>query len=161
MAGKNKKKKGTLGNVAAQNRKARRDYFIEDTYEAGIALTGTEVKSLRQGRATINEAFAGGKQGELFLFNAHIPEYLAASRFNHDPKRPRKLLMHKREVRRLLGAVDREGMTLVPLAIYFKDNGRAKVELAKARGKHKYDKRAAVKDRDWKLQKSRLMREKG
>ncbi len=159
MAGKRKKQ--SPGNVAAQNRKARRDYFIEDTYEAGIALTGTEVKSLRQGRATITEAYAGGKGGELFLFNAHIPEYLAASRFNHDPKRPRKLLLHKREVRKLLAAVEREGMTIVPLSIYFNDGGRAKVELGRARGKHKYDKRAAVKDRDWKLQKARLMREKG
>ena len=156
-----KKKKQAPGNVAAQNRKARRDYFIEDTYEAGIALTGTEVKSLRQGRATITEAYAGGKGGELFLFSAHIPEYLEASRFNHNPKRPRKLLMHKREVRKLLAAVEREGMTIVPLSIYFNDGGRAKVELGRAKGKHSYDKRAAVKDRDWKLQKSRLLREKG
>ena len=156
-----KKSDPSKGRVAAQNRRARRDYFVEETSEAGIALTGTEVKSLRQGRATITEAYAGPRHGEIFLFNAHIPEYLAASRFNHDPKRPRKLLLHRREIRRLIGAVERDGMTLVPLSIYFNERGRAKVELARARGKHKYDKRAAVKDRDWKMQKARLMRDKG
>ena len=145
----------------ARNRKARHDYLIEETFEAGIALSGTEVKSLRQGRATITEAFAGDKEGELYLFNAHVPEYLAGSRFNHEPRRPRKLLLHKREIRKLIAAVRRDGMTLVPLAVYFNDRGMAKVELALARGKHRYDKRAAVKARDWKRQKARLMRDKG
>ncbi len=145
---------------AAQNRRARHDYFIESTLEAGIQLTGTEVKSLRDGRASIAEAFAGEKDGELYLLNAHIPEY-AASRFNHEPRRARKLLVHKREMRKLLGAVSREGKTLVPLAIYFNKRGRAKVDLALARGKHKADKRAAIKERDWKREQGRLMREKG
>jgi SsrA-binding protein len=145
---------------AAQNRRARHDYFIESTLETGIQLTGTEVKSLRDGRASIAEAFAGEKDGELYLLNAHIPEY-SASRFNHEPRRPRKLLVHKREMRKLLGAVSREGKTLVPLAIYFNKRGRAKLDLALARGKHKADKRAAIKERDWKREQGRLMREKG
>ncbi len=149
------------GNAVARNRKARHDYLIEETFETGIALSGTEVKSLRQGRATITEAFAGDKEGELYLFNAHVPEYRAGSRFNHEPRRPRKLLLHKREIRKLIAAVRRDGMTLVPLAVYFNDRGMAKVELALARGKHRYDKRAAVKARDWKRQKARLMRDKG
>jgi SsrA-binding protein len=145
---------------AAQNRKARHDYFIESTLEAGIQLTGTEVKSLREGRASIAEAYAAEKDGELYLLNAHIPEY-SASRFNHEPRRARKLLVHKREKRKLLGAVSREGKTLVPLAIYFNKRGRAKLDLALARGKHKADKRAAIKERDWKREQGRLMREKG
>jgi SsrA-binding protein len=145
---------------AAQNRRARHDYFIESTLEAGIQLTGTEVKSLREGRASIAEAYAAEKDGELYLLNAHIPEY-SASRFNHEPRRPRKLLVHKREMRKLLGAVSREGKTLVPLAIYFNKRGRAKLDLALARGKHKADKRAAIKERDWKREQGRLMRDKG
>ncbi|MDH5748658.1 MAG: SsrA-binding protein SmpB [Rhodospirillales bacterium] len=161
MARKNKKKSLSHGNIAAQNRKARHDYSIEEEFEAGIILTGTEVKSLRAGRATITEAYAGGKDGELYLFNAYIPEYDAASHFSHEPRRPRKLLMHSREISRLQGAVQREGMTLVPLSIYFNKRGIAKVGLALARGKQKSDKRAYIKDRDWQRQKSRLMREKG
>ncbi len=149
------------GNVAAQNRKARRDYAIDELFEAGIALVGTEVKSLRQGRANITEAYASEKNGELYLFNAHIPLYGSASSFNHEPRRPRKLLLHKRQIGKLIGAVQRKGMTLVPLSVYFNAKGLAKVELALAKGKHSYDKRAAVKDRDWKRQKARLMREKG
>lgn len=149
------------GRIAARNRKARYAYAIEGTFEAGIALAGSEVKSLRAGKASINEAYAAGRDGELFLFDAHIPEYLQAGRFNHEPRRARKLLMKRREINRLLGSVQRDGMTLVPLAIYFNDRGRAKVELALARGKHHYDKRAAVKQRDWKIEKARLLREKG
>ena len=153
-------KDATPRRYAAQNRKARHNYFIESTLEAGIQLTGTEVKSLRDGRASIAEAYAGEKDGELYLLNAHIPEY-SASRFNHEPRRARKLLIHKREMRKLLGAVSREGKTLVPLSIYFNKRGRAKVDLALARGKHKADKRAAIKERDWKREQGRLMRDKG
>lgn len=129
MAAKNKKEKGTPSRVAADNRKARHEYFIEDEYEAGIVLTGTEVKSLRAGQANIKESYAEEKDGELWLVNAHIPEFSHGNRFNHQPRRPRKLLMHKREIARLGGAVQRGGMTLVPLKIYFNDQGRAKVAL--------------------------------
>ena len=149
------------GNVVVQNRRAWHNYAIEEKLEAGIALTGTEVKSLRAGHGAITEAFAREMQGELFLLNAHIPEYLAASRFNHEPRRPRKLLLHRRQINKLIGAVQRDGMTVVPLSIYFTPTGIAKVELALARGKHKYDKRAASKDSDWKRQKARLLRDKG
>ncbi|WP_119462516.1 SsrA-binding protein SmpB [Rhodospirillaceae bacterium SYSU D60014] len=146
---------------AAQNRKARHDYFIEDTFEAGVMLLGTEVKSLRQGRASIGEAFAAEQGGEFFLFNAYIPEYEAANRFNHAPRRPRKLLLHRREMNRLLGSVQRGGMTLVPLSIYFNERGIAKVQLGLAKGKRKVDKRDTEKERDWSRDKARLMREKG
>ena len=143
------------------NRRARRDYEIGQIYEAGIALQGTEVKSLRGGRSNIADAYAGVQGGELWLFNAYIPEYLQANRFNHETRRPRKLLLHRKEIGRLSGAVDRDGMTLVPLKIYFNDRGRAKVELAVARGKKLYDKRQADKRRSWDREKARLMREKG
>jgi len=150
------------GKIAAQNRKARFDYQIDEVFEAGIVLVGTEVKALRAGRATITDAFAGGQEGELYLLNANIPEYGPANIvFQHEPKRPRKLLLKRREVNKLLGAVERAGMTLVPLAIRFNERGIAKVDLALARGKHTYDKRATVRDRDWQRQKSRLMRDKG
>jgi SsrA-binding protein len=161
MAGKNRKKGLSSGNVVAQNRRARHDYQIEETFEAGIALVGTEVKSLRQGHASINEAYAGNKDGELVLFNTHIPEYGAAKHFSHEPRRPRKLLMHRREIGKLIGAVRRGGMTLVPLSIYFNKRGVAKVALALGRGKRSVDKRETVKERDWKRQKARLIREKG
>ncbi len=156
-----RKKSLVKGNVVAQNRRARHNYSIEETLEAGIVLAGTEVKSLREGRASIVEAHAGAMEGELYLFNAHIPEYNAASRFNHEPRRPRKLLMHKREIAKLFAAIQRKGMTLVPLSIYFNPRGMAKVELALGRGKHAYDKRAASKDRDWKRDKARLLRDRG
>ncbi|SRR5579885_624053 len=143
---------------AALNRRARHDYLIEDTIEAGIVLHGTEVKSLRQGGASIAESYADEERGELFLVNANIPEYKASSHFNHEPKRPRKLLLHRKQVNRLLGAIRREGVTVVPLAIYFNDRGRAKVELGLAHGKRKADKRAAERDRDWQRSRSRLMR---
>ena len=147
--------------LVAQNRRARHDYFIEDTLEAGLVLTGTEVKSLRAGRASINEAYAAEEGGELYLLNAHIPEYAAASRFNHPPKRPRKLLLHKREAARLKGQIQREGYTLVPLNLYFNPRGIAKIELGLAHGKRKIDKRETEKKRDWQRQKARLMRERG
>lgn len=156
-----KKKSSPRGNVAAQNRKARHDYSIEETFEAGIMLVGSEVKSLRAGHAAITEAYAGEKNGELYLFNAHIPEYLAAAHFGHEARRPRKLLMHGREIARLMAAVNRQGMTLVPLSIYFNERGMAKVELALAKGRQKADQRAAIKERDWKRQQSRLMRDRG
>jgi len=146
---------------AAVNRRARFNYEIGQIFEAGIALAGTEVKSLREGRSSIADAYAGERNGELWLYNAYIPEYLQANRFNHETRRPRKLLLHKREIGRLMGAVDREGMTVVPLRIYFNDRGRAKVELAVARGKKLHDKRETSKKRDWGREKARLMREKG
>src|SRR5579862_2885021 len=134
----------------AQNRKARHDYFIEDTLEAGIVLEGTEVKSLRKGHASIQEAYASERGGELWLLNAFVPEYqMASSKMNHQPRRPRKLLVHRRELNRLLGQVKRDGVTLVPLSIYFNDRGRAKVQLGLAKGKHKADKREAQKQQDW------------
>jgi len=146
---------------AAQNRRARHDYLIEDTLEAGVVLHGTEVKVLRQGGASINEAYAGESDGELFLLNANIPEYAASAHFNHPPRRPRKLLLHRKEMNRLLGAIRREGVTIVPLAIYFNERGRAKVELGLARGKRKADKRQAEKDRDWQKSRARLLRARG
>ena len=147
--------------LAAQNRKARHDYFIDSTLEAGIVLTGTEVKSLREGGAQITDAHAGEMGGELWLFNAHIPEFHGGNRLNHEPKRPRKLLVHKRELNRLIGAVQRDGMTLIPLRLYFNGQGRAKVELALGKGKKKFDKRETIKERDWQREKSRLMRARG
>ena len=133
--------------IVADNRKARFNYEIGEVIEAGIALTGTEVKSLRNGRAAIAESYADAKNGEIWLINANIPEYLQASRFNHPPKRPRKLLLHKRQIRKLAAAVEREGMTIVPLRLYWK-RGKVKLELGLARGKKLWDKRRAIKDRD-------------
>ncbi|MBI3451517.1 MAG: SsrA-binding protein SmpB [Rhodospirillales bacterium] len=147
--------------IAAQNRKARHDYFINEKLEAGIALVGTEVKALRDGGANITDAHAGDMGGELWLFNLHIPEYRGGNRFNHEPRRPRKLLVHKRELDRLLGAVQRQGMALIPLSIYFNERGRAKVELALGKGKKKYDKRETERARDWSREKSRLLRARG
>ena len=146
--------------VVADNRRARFNYEIGETFEAGIALTGTEVKSLRQGKATIGESYADSRGGEIWLVNSNIPEYLQGGRFNHAPKRPRKLLLHKRQIDKLSGAVDREGMTLVPLKMYFNEKGRAKVELAIARGKKLHDKRESEKKKDWDRERARLMREK-
>jgi len=146
---------------AAENRRARFNYEIGQVYEAGIQLAGSEVKSLRQGRSNIADSYAGEKDGELFLYNAYIPEYLQANRFQHETRRPRKLLLHKREIERLAAAVAREGMTIVPLKIYFNEKGRAKVEIAIARGKQLHDKRQTEKKRDWGREKARLLREKG
>ena len=147
--------------TVAENRRARFDYHIDETFEAGIALTGTEVKSLRFGEGSIAESYAEVRNGEVWLVNSNVPEFSHGNRFNHEPKRPRKLLMHEREIARLQGSVERKGMTLVPLSIYFNSRGRAKVELALARGKNVADKRQTVKDRDWQRQKSRVMREHG
>ncbi len=147
--------------VVADNRKARFNYEIGEVFEAGIALTGTEVKSLRSGKATIAESYADSRGGELWLINSNIPEYLQASRFNHLPKRPRKLLLHKRQVNKLAGAVEREGMTLVPLKLYFNERGRAKIEIALGRGKKLHDKRETLKKRSWERERSRLLRDKG
>ena len=147
--------------LVVQNRKARYNYFIEDRIEAGLVLQGSEVKSLRQGRGSIVEAYAEDQGGELYLVNAQIPVYEAANRFNHTPKRPRKLLLHRRELNRLIGLIRREGYTLVPLSLYFTARGIAKVELGLARGKRKIDKRETEKKRDWQRDKARLMRERG
>jgi SsrA-binding protein len=155
------KKEKAPNRAAAVNRRARFTYEIGQIFEAGIALSGTEVKSLREGRSSIADAYAGERNGEMWLYNAYIPEYLQANRFNHETRRPRKLLLHKREISRLVGAVDREGMTVVPLKIFFNDRGRAKVELAVARGKKLHDKRETSKQRDWGREKARLMRDKG
>ena len=149
------------GNVAARNRRARRDYFIEETIETGLVLTGTEVKSLREGRASIDEAYATERDGELFLMNAYIPEYASARLGQHEPRRPRKLLIHRREMNKLAAAVSRKGMTLVPLELYFNRRGLAKLELGLAKGKRQYEKREAVKERDWKRDQARMMRNRG
>ena len=146
---------------AAQNRRARHDFLIEDTLEAGLVLYGSEVKVLRTGQASIAEAYADAQAGELFLVNANIPEYKAANRFGHEPRRPRKLLLHRKEMNKLLGAIRREGVTVVPLSIYFNERGRAKVELGLAHGKKKADRRQAEKERDWQRDKARIMRARG
>lgn len=148
--------------IAADNRRARFDYEIGETIEAGLMLTGTEVKSLRTGKATIAESYVSiDRTGEPFLVNANIPEYLQANRFNHEPKRPRKLLLKAREIARLARGTEREGMTIVPLKIYFNEKGRAKVEIALARGKKLHDKRETAKQRDWNREKGRLLKDKG
>lgn len=147
--------------VVAENRRARFDYAIEDRFEAGIALTGTEVKSLRFGEGSIAESYAEVRAEEIWLINANVPEFSHGNRFNHEPKRPRKLLLNSREIARLHGAVARQGMTLVPLSIYFNSRGRAKVELALARGRKAPDKREYQKEKDWKREQGRLMRERG
>jgi len=156
-----KKKKDDGTKIIAENRKARFSYAIDSTMEAGIILTGSEVKSLRGGKSTIAESYAQAKDGELFLVNAYIPEYNEASRFNHEPKRVRKLLVHKREAARLAAATQREGMTLVPLKMYFNPRGVAKLELGIAKGKKLHDKRETEKQRDWARDKARLLRSKG
>ncbi|ANH03613.1 MULTISPECIES: SsrA-binding protein SmpB [Shinella] len=151
----------TVKKIVAENRKARFNYEIIDTYEAGLVLTGTEVKSLREGKANIAESYASDEGGEIWLINSYLPEYLQANRFNHETRRRRKLLLSRREIHRLRNAINREGMTLVPLKIYFNDAGRAKLELALAKGKKLHDKRETEKERDWNRQKSRLLRDRG
>jgi SsrA-binding protein len=151
----------TNGKTVAENRKARFAYEVLDTFEAGLALTGTEVKSLRNGQANIQESYASVEGGEIWLINSYIPEYLQANRFNHEPRRRRKLLLNKREMARLAQGVEREGMTMVPLKIYFNQRGRAKLLLALARGKKLHDKRETEKQRDWAREKSRLLKERG
>ena len=157
-----KKRAGQDGRkIIADNRKARYNYAITDVFEAGIELVGSEVKSLREGGASLNEAFAQPKDSDLYLLNAYIAEYKQAGPFNHAPKRPRRLLLHRREIDRLLGAVQRDGMTLIPLKLYFNDRGRVKVELGLGKGKKHQDKRETEKERSWQRDKARLMREKG
>ena len=150
-----------MTKLIADNRRARFDYFLDERFEAGLALTGTEVKALRQGRANIAESYVGVAGRELMLINAHIPEYGPANRFNHEPRRQRKLLMRRRELDKLIGAAQREGRTLAPVRLYFNDRGLVKLEVALARGKKAHDKRAAESERDWKREQGRLMREKG
>jgi SsrA-binding protein len=154
-------KKQPPRKIVAENRKARHSYEIHEVFEAGIALAGSEVKSLRAGQSNIAESYASEEGGEIYMINAYIPAYAQANRLNHDERRPRKLLLHKREIAKLIGAVRRDGMTLVPLKLYFNDRGRAKLELALARGRKLHDKRQAEKSRDWDRQKARLLREKG
>jgi len=151
-----KSKEGS--RTIALNRKARYNYFIEEDFEAGIVLTGTEVKSLRAGEANITDAFAEAKMGELFLVNAYIKEYAMGNRFNHEARRPRKLLMHRREVNKIAAAIQRKGKTLVPLSIYFNDKNRVKVKIGLASGKKAHDKRATEKERDWQREKGRMMK---
>jgi SsrA-binding protein len=157
----NQKKSDPNNKIAAENRKARFNYEVVDTYEAGLQLTGTEVKSLRGGHANIAESYASVEGGEIWLINSYLPEYLQANRFNHEPRRRRKLLLKKKEMAKLSQAVDRQGMTMVPLKIYFNDKGRAKLLLALARGKNLGDKRQSEKARDWEREKGRLLRDKG
>lgn len=147
--------------TVAENRRARFDYAIDDVYEAGIVLTGTEVKSLRFGEGSIAESYAEVSDGQVWLINSNIPEFSHGNRFNHEPKRPRKLLLHEREINKFHGAVARQGMTLVPLSIYFNGRGRAKVELALAKGKKAHDKRDSIKERDWKREQGRLLKDRG
>ncbi len=154
-------KKERPRKVVADNRRARFNYEIGETFEAGIVLTGSEVKSLRAGKATIAESYADARGGEIWLINANIPEYLQAHRFNHAPKRARKLLLHQHQINKLAGAVEREGMTIVPLKLYFNDKGRAKLEIALGRGKKLHDKRETLKKRSWERERGRLMRAKG
>ncbi|MCT7662678.1 SsrA-binding protein SmpB [Shinella kummerowiae] len=156
-----KARPATVKKVVAENRKARFNYEIIDTYEAGLVLTGTEVKSLREGKANIAESYASDEGGEIWLINSYLPEYLQANRFNHETRRRRKLLLSKREIQRLRIAINREGMTLVPLKVYFNDVGRAKIEIALAKGKKLHDKRETEKERDWNRQKGRLLRDRG
>ena len=160
MAKKGGKRKAAPGEVAT-NRQASFRYLLLDKLEAGMVLTGTEVKSLREGRANIAESYASVEGDELALINAYIPEYGPANRFNHEPRRPRKLLLHRKEINRLIGAVQREGRTLIPTRLYFNEAGRAKLELALAKGKKAHDKREATAERDWKRDQARLMRERG
>jgi SsrA-binding protein len=147
--------------VVAENRRARYDYFVEERFETGIQLTGTEVKSLRSGEGSIAESYATVDGAEIWLINSHIPEYSHGNRQNHEPRRPRKLLLKNREIAKLQGAVARQGLTLVPLSVYFNGSGRAKVELALARGKKVHDKRETMKERDWKREQQRLLRHNG
>lgn len=156
-----KKDKDAGRKIVADNRKARFSFEILEVFEAGLQLLGTEVKSLREGKASLGESYATVEDNELYLINCHIPEYSQASRFNHEPRRSRRLLMHRREIDRLAGAVQREGLTIVPLKLYFNDRGIAKLELALARGKKLHDKRQTEKDRTWQRDKARVMRERG
>jgi len=147
--------------LIAENRRARFDYFLEEKLEAGIMLTGTEVKALREGRANIAESYVGVQGRDLALVNANIPEYGPANRFNHEPRRQRKLLLHRKQLDKLIAAAQREGRTLVPTRLYFNDKGLVKLEVALAKGKKEHDKRATESERDWKREQGRLMRDRG
>jgi SsrA-binding protein len=150
-----------MPKLIAENRRARFDYFLDDALEAGLILTGTEVKALREGRANIAESYVGVQGRELALINANIPEYGPANRFNHEPRRQRRLLMHRKQIDKLIAAAQRDGRTLVPTKLYFNDKGLVKLEVALARGKKAHDKRATEADRDWKREQGRLMRDRG
>jgi SsrA-binding protein len=150
-----------MTKLIAENRRARFDYFLEETFEAGVVLTGSEVKSLREGKANIAESYASVEGQDLALINAYIPEYKQANRFNHEPRRARRLLLHRRQIDKLIGAVQRGGQTIVPTRLYFNDKGMVKLELALAKGKKIHDKRATEADRDWKREQGRLIRERG
>ncbi|MEZ5691038.1 MAG: SsrA-binding protein SmpB [Rickettsiales bacterium] len=160
MTGKNKAAKKNTGNSIALNRKARFEFSVEEEFEAGIVLTGTEVKSLRAGKAQIMDAYAGEKNGEIWLFNSYIAEYSGGNRFNHEPRRPRKLLLHKKQIRKLLGKLKVKGVTLVPMSLYLNSRGLIKIKLALATGKKQYEKRDAIKQRDWQRDKARIIRNK-
>ena len=151
----------TKAKVIAENRRAKFDYFLEDNVEAGIMLLGTEIKALRMGRANIAESYAAVEGREIVLINADIPPYAQANRFNHEPRRPRKLLLHRKQIDRLIGAVQKDGQTIIPIRLYLNDDGKAKLEIALAKGKKLHDKREASADRDWARDKARLMRDKG
>ncbi len=152
---------GTKVKTVAENRRARFDFEIDTVYEAGLALTGTEVKSLRGGEGSIAESYAEVKDGQVWLINSNVPEFSHGNRFNHEPKRPRKLLLHEREINKMHGAVMRQGMTLVPLSIYFNERGRAKIEIAIAKGRKAHDKREHIKEQDWKREAARLLKDRG
>jgi SsrA-binding protein len=147
--------------LIAENRRARFDYFLDDKVEAGLMLTGTEVKALRLGRANIAESYAAAQGREIVLINANIPEYGPANRFNHEPTRPRKLLLHRKQIDKMLAAIQRDGRTLVPTRLYFNEKGMVKLEVALAKGKKAHDKREVEADRDWKREQGRLMRDRG
>ena len=147
--------------LLAENRRARFDYFLEDFVEAGIQLLGTEIKALRDGRANIAESYVSPEGRDLVLINADIPPYKQANRFNHEPRRPRRLLLHRKQIDRMIGAVQRDGQTIIPVRLYLNEAGKAKIEIAMAKGKKLHDKRQASADRDWARDKARLMKERG
>ena len=149
------------GKLIAENRRARYDYFLEETFEAGLMLTGSEVKSLRNGRANIAESYASVEGDEVVLINSDIPPFAQANRFNHEPRRHRKLLLHRKQIDKLIGAVQRDGRTIIPVRLYLNEKGKAKLEIALAKGKKLHDKREATAERDWQRDKARLMRDKG
>jgi SsrA-binding protein len=161
MASPKEKAPITTAKVIAENRRARFDYFLEDNIEAGIQLLGTEIKALRDGRANIAESYAAVEGREIVLINADIPPYKQANRFNHEPRRPRKLLLHRKQIDRLIGAVQKDGQTIIPLKLYLNADGKAKLEIALAKGKKLHDKREATAERDWQRDKARLIRDKG
>ena len=161
MAAAAKKKSESSGKLIADNRKARHNFEFIETLEAGIQLTGTEVKTLRNGKANIAESYATEEAGEIWLINSYIPEYLEGNRNNHNPRRRRKLLLHRKEMNKLIGGVQREGLTIVPNRLYFNDRGIAKLQIALAKGRKAHDKRQVSKKRDWEREKARLMRDKG